>query len=88
MATGKRGGRGGGAGGGGAHRWLTALELLACVAGIYSAYLTQGVVQEALSTKVFGPQGERFSLLYTLSAVQSWACFLWAAALLALFDKR
>lgn len=63
----------------------TALQLAVCVGGIYGAYLTQGVVQETLSTKKFGPEQERFSHLSTLNAVQSWACFLWAFFLLRLF---
>ncbi len=69
-------------------RLRSILQLLACVAGIYSSYLTQGVVQEALSTKQFGPEGSRFAHLSSLNAVQCWVCFLWAALLLVLFDKR
>lgn len=64
------------------------LLLMACVAGIYASYLTQGVVQETLSTKKFGPQGVRFAHLSSLNAVQCWVCFIWAALLVALFDKR
>lgn len=64
------------------------LALAFCVLGIYASYLTQGVVQETLSTKKFGPQGERFSHLSSLNAVQCWVCFLWAGLLLALFGKR
>ena len=75
----------GGAGGG--HRLRTALQLAVCVAGIYGAYLTQGVVQETLSTKKFGPAGERFKHLSALNAVQSWACFLWAFLLLRFFER-
>ncbi|PSC72711.1 UDP-galactose UDP-glucose transporter 3 isoform A [Micractinium conductrix] len=69
-------------------RLVTGLRLLACVAGIYGAYLTQGVVQETLSTKKFGPEGVRFAHLSSLNAVQCWVCFAWAALLVALFDKR
>lgn len=64
------------------------LLLLACVMGIYASYLTQGVLQETLSTKKFGPQGVRFAHLSSLNAVQCWVCFVWAALLVALFDKR
>jgi UDP-galactose transporter B1 len=58
------------------------------VAGIYGSYLTQGLVQETLSTKKFGPDGVRFAHLSSLNAVQCWVCFLWALLLLVLFDKR
>jgi len=64
------------------------LALAFCVLGIYASYLTQGVVQETLSTKKFGPQGERCSHLSSLTAVQCWVCFLWAGLLLAVFGKR
>lgn len=64
------------------------LALAFCVLGIYASYLTQGVVQETLSTKKFGPLGERFSHLSSLNAVQCWVCFLWAGLLLAVFGKR
>lgn len=74
--------------GAGGSRLRQALLLLSCVAGIYASYLTQGVVQETLSTKKFGPQGERFTHLSSLNAVQCWVCFIWAALLVALFDKR
>jgi solute carrier family 35 (UDP-galactose transporter), member B1 len=43
------------------------------------------MVQETLSTKVFGPHEQRFPHLSALNAVQSWVCFLWAAALLYFF---
>lgn len=69
-------------------RLKSTLLLLVCVAGIYGSYLTQGVVQETLSTKKFGADGARFSHLSSLNAVQCWVCFLWAGLLLPLFDKR
>lgn len=56
--------------------------MLVCVFGIYGAYLTQGVVQETLSTKRFGVEKERFDHLPALTALQSWACFVWALSLL------
>jgi len=46
------------------------------------------VLQEALSTKRFGPGKDRFPFLETLNAVQSLVCFLWAAALLAVFPGK
>jgi hypothetical protein len=66
----------------------TALQLAASVGGIYGAYLTQGIIQETLSTKKFGPEGERFTHLSSLNAVQSWACFLWAFLLLRFFERE
>lgn len=65
----------------------TAIGLLFCVAGIYGAYLTQGVVQETLSTKRFGPEGRRFTHLPALNGFQSWACFLWAFVLINVFQR-
>ena len=40
-------------------------------------------MQEALAIKRFGPDGERFAGLKALNGIQSVACFLWAALLLA-----
>jgi len=61
-----------------------AVKLLLCVAGIYGAYITQGLFQEKLATERFGPEGARFPHLATLNAFQSWACFLWAYLLVYL----
>ena len=36
-------------------RLRTAGLLLLCAGGIYASYLTQGIVQETLATKRFGP---------------------------------
>eukprot|EP00887_Chlorella_sp_A99_P002743 scaffold6.g2743.t1 len=69
-------------------RLRAVLQLALCVAGIYGAYLTQGVVQEALSTKKFGTEGERFRHLSALNGVQSWVCCLWAALLMLVSDRR
>lgn len=52
--------------------------LLFCVAGIYAAYLTQGVVSEHFATKRYGPLKERFSHLEGLNGAQSLCCFVWA----------
>ena len=69
-------------------RVQTALYLAACVIGIYSAYLTQGVVQERLSTTKYGLLGARFTQLKALNGIQSLACFLWAAFLVLPFKSR
>jgi len=73
-----------------------ALKLLICVSGIYGAYITQGLFQEVLSTKEFSTPGSGFSLnankterfphLATLNSFQSWACFLWAFALIGVTE--
>lgn len=52
--------------------------LLFCVVGIYTAYLTQGIVSEHLAMKRYGPQQERFSFLEALNGAQSLCCFVWA----------
>lgn len=62
--------------------------LLVAAGGIYASYLTQGVVQEALSMKRFGLQQERFPYLKALNGIQSVACFVWAALLLAATRSR
>lgn len=69
-------------------RLRQALVLAVCVAGIYGAYLTQGVVQEALSTKRFGAAGARFTHLSALNALQSWVCFAWAGLLMLVWERR
>lgn len=47
--------------------WLQSAGLLLfCAAGIYGSYLTQGVVQESLSTKKFGDELVRFVEYSTL----------------------
>lgn len=72
----------------GKNRIVAIISLLFCVAGIYGAYLTQGVVQETLSTKKFGPDGRRFTHLPALNGFQSWACFLWAFILIKVFHRN
>ncbi|RDX83748.1 UDP-galactose/UDP-glucose transporter 1, partial [Mucuna pruriens] len=54
--------------GGGLRRVLV---LALCVAGIWSAYITQGVIQENLSMKRFGRDEERFEYLAFLNLAQS-----------------
>eukprot|EP00897_Mesotaenium_endlicherianum_P007887 jgi/Mesen1/7126/ME000369S06440 len=62
--------------------------LISCVAGIWVSYLTQGVLQENLSTKKFGPAGERFEHLTFLNLAQSVLCFLWAFIMVILRHKK
>ncbi|RWR79744.1 UDP-galactose/UDP-glucose transporter 3 [Cinnamomum micranthum f. kanehirae] len=47
------------------------LVLAFCVAGIWSAYITQGILQETLSTKRFGPDKKRFEHLSFLNLAQN-----------------
>jgi UDP-galactose transporter B1 len=59
-----------------------ALALVACAAGIYAAYITQGLVSERLQMARFGPERERFGNLEALNGAQAAVCFLWAYAIL------
>lgn len=63
-----------------------AFLLVFAASGIYASYLTQGIVQENLSTKRYGPLSERFPHLSALAGVQAVVCFLWAG-LLMMFSK-
>lgn len=63
-------------------RLQSSLLLLFCVGGIYSAYLTQGIVSEHLQMKRYGSDQARFKNLEALNGVQSLVCFLWAYAIL------
>jgi len=58
--------------------------LLFCTAGIYGAYLTQGLVSEHLQLKRFGASQERFGNLEALNGAQSFVCFVWAYAIVLL----
>ncbi len=51
----------------------SAVTLAVCAGGIYASYLTQGVVQEQLAIKRFGPTAERFMGLKVPSSTLS--CF-------------
>ncbi|KAK9861423.1 hypothetical protein WJX84_005679 [Apatococcus fuscideae] len=62
--------------------------LAVCVLGIYASYLTQGVVQERLSTTKYGLIGARFAQMKSLNGIQSLTCFLWAALLVLPFKAR
>nr|ACU18391.1 unknown [Glycine max] len=59
--------------GGGLRRILV---LAFCVAGIWSAYIYQGVLQENVSTKRFN--GERFEHLAFLNLAQNVVCLIWS----------
>ncbi|XP_058084104.1 UDP-galactose/UDP-glucose transporter 3-like [Magnolia sinica] len=63
------------------------LVLAFCVAGIWSAYISQGVLQETLSTKRFGPDGKRFEHLSFLNLVQNVICFLWSLIMIKLWSR-
>lgn len=58
--------------------------LIFCVGGIYTAYLTQGIVSEHLAIKKYGPAQERFRHLEALNGAQSLTCFLWAWTILGI----
>ena len=56
------------------------LQLLFVTAGIYGSYLTQGVLQEKLTTRKYGAAGERFHEMVFLNLAQALCCAAWAAA--------
>ncbi|CAN6216446.1 unnamed protein product [Urochloa humidicola] len=57
-----------------------------CVAGIWSAYIYQGVLQETLSTKRFGPEARRFEHLAFLNFAQNVICFVWSFIMIMLWS--
>ncbi|CAM6128091.1 unnamed protein product [Calypogeia fissa] len=59
-----------------------------CVLGIWSAYVYQGVLQENLSTKRFGPDGKRFHHLTFLNWAQNVVCFVWSLIMLELWSSK
>ncbi|KAL4392242.1 hypothetical protein AHAS_Ahas03G0325500 [Arachis hypogaea] len=63
------------------------LILAFCVAGIWSAYIYQGVLQETLSTKRFGPNGERFEHLAFLNLVQNVVCLIWSYIMIKIWPS-
>eukprot|EP00262_Sarcandra_glabra_P012408 TRINITY_DN3192_c3_g1_i1.p1 TRINITY_DN3192_c3_g1~~TRINITY_DN3192_c3_g1_i1.p1 ORF type:complete len:358 (-),score=43.11 TRINITY_DN3192_c3_g1_i1:392-1381(-) len=63
------------------------LVLAFCVAGIWSAYITQGVLQETVSTKRFGPDGKRFEHLSFLNLAQNVVCFFWSFIMIKLWSR-
>ncbi|KAM0058792.1 putative UAA transporter [Helianthus debilis subsp. tardiflorus] len=66
------------------------LELAFCVAGIWSAYIYQGVLQETviMSTKRFGPNKERFEHLAFLNFAQSSVCLIWSFMMIKLWPSK
>ncbi|XP_051199864.1 UDP-galactose/UDP-glucose transporter 3 [Lolium perenne] len=74
-------------GGGGSGSLASRVAVLAfCVAGIWSAYITQGVLQETLSTKRFGPEARRFDHLAFLNFAQNVVCFVWSFIMIKLWS--
>ncbi|XP_077227892.1 UDP-galactose/UDP-glucose transporter 3-like [Tasmannia lanceolata] len=63
------------------------LVLAFCVAGIWSAYISQGILQETLSTKRFGPDGKRFEHLSFLNLVQNVVCLIWSLIMIKLWSR-
>ncbi|KAL5722695.1 UDP-galactose/UDP-glucose transporter 3 [Ranunculus cassubicifolius] len=63
------------------------LLLSFCIAGIWSAYITQGVLQETLSTKRFGPEGKRFEHLSFLNLAQNVVCLFWSFMMLKIWSS-
>ncbi|KAM0983945.1 hypothetical protein ACFX2I_011350 [Malus domestica] len=58
-----------------------------CVVGIWAAYIYQGVLQETLSTKRFGPDGDRFEHLAFLNLAQNVVCLIWSYIMLKLWSS-
>jgi UDP-galactose transporter B1 len=65
-------------------RLLTALALCACAAGIYGAYITQGLVSEHLQLRRYGPRNERFAHFEVLNGAQAAVCFVAAYVIVVL----
>ncbi|KAK9116829.1 hypothetical protein Sjap_015776 [Stephania japonica] len=63
------------------------LVLAFCVAGIWSAYITQGVLQETVSTKRFGPDGKRFEHLSFLNLAQNVVCLVWSFIMIMIWSR-
>ncbi|XP_002520116.2 UDP-galactose/UDP-glucose transporter 3 [Ricinus communis] len=63
------------------------LVLAFCVAGIWSAYIYQGVLQETLSTKRFGPDGKRFEHLAFLNLAQNVICLIWSYIMIKIWSR-
>ncbi|KAF9624397.1 hypothetical protein IFM89_011322 [Coptis chinensis] len=64
-----------------------ALLLGFCIAGIWSSYITQGVLQETISTKRFGPEGKRFEHLSFLNLAQNVVCLIWSFMMLKIWSR-
>ncbi|XP_073116696.1 UDP-galactose/UDP-glucose transporter 3 isoform X2 [Elaeis guineensis] len=63
------------------------LLLAFCIAGIWSAYITQGVLQETVSTKRFGPDGKRFEHLSFLNLAQNVVCLIWSFLMIKVWSR-
>ncbi|XP_027347743.1 UDP-galactose/UDP-glucose transporter 3-like [Abrus precatorius] len=63
------------------------LVLAFCVVGIWSAYITQGVLQETLSTKRFGTDGQRFEYLAFLNLAQNVVCLVWSYMMIKIWSS-
>ena len=61
------------------------LQFFACVAVIYTAYITQGIVSEELAKQTYGEQQHRFKNMEALVGFQCITCFLWAVVLGCIF---
>ncbi|KAK4261147.1 hypothetical protein QN277_004189 [Acacia crassicarpa] len=64
------------------------LLLVFCIAGICSAYIYQGFVQETLSTKRFGPDGQRFDHLAFLNLAQNGVCLVWSYIMIKIWSSE
>jgi UDP-galactose transporter B1 len=63
------------------------LLLSFCVAGIWAAYIYQGILQETLSTKKFGEDGKRFEHLAFLNLAQNVICLVWSYIMIKLWSN-
>ncbi|EYU28723.1 hypothetical protein ABFS83_12G105100 [Erythranthe nasuta] len=58
-----------------------------CVAGIWAAYIYQGVLQETVSTKRFGTDKERFEHLAFLNLAQNVVCLIWSFLMIKIWSN-
>ncbi|KAL0421147.1 UNVERIFIED_CONTAM: UDP-galactose/UDP-glucose transporter 3 [Sesamum latifolium] len=58
-----------------------------CVAGIWAAYIYQGVLQETVSTKRFGPDKKRFEHLAFLNLAQNVVCLIWSYLMIKIWSN-
>ncbi|KAL9667292.1 hypothetical protein QQ045_001643 [Rhodiola kirilowii] len=58
-----------------------------CVAGIWSAYIYQGVLQETVSTKRFGEDKKRFEHLAFLNLAQNVVCLVWSFMMIKIWSR-
>ncbi|CAA2971763.1 UDP-galactose UDP-glucose transporter 3 [Olea europaea subsp. europaea] len=63
------------------------LLLSVCVVGIWSAYIYQGVLQETVSTKRFGPEKKRFEHLAFLNLAQNVFCLNWSFIMIKIWSN-